>query len=75
MLANDGSASHVEGDAAASAPSNQRQRGADDIDNGVDRADLVKVNLPREWMYRRFGFAQKLKAWMARPHSFREGAA
>lgn len=77
MLANDGSASHVEGRCkpAVGAEQLSANGGADDIDNGVDRADLVKVNLPNgNGVYRRFGFAQKLKGVDgAGLHSFREG--
>ena len=39
-----------------------REHGAGDVDNRVERADLVEMNLlDRHLMNRRFGFAETLK--------------
>ena len=64
MLADDCSAAHVEGRGkpAIDAESLAAGGGADDIDDGVDRADFVEVDfLDGNGMNGGFGFAEKLK--------------
>ena len=64
MLALDGAAADVEGrgEPAIDAENLCSGGGADDVDDGVDRADLVEVDFfDGDGMDGGFGFAQELK--------------